>query len=250
MKARALRFGIVLTILPIASIAGSLRVGPTRIDLSPRHPVAVLEVQNTADTDTLTQVDTLKWTQSTGDESLEPTAELLATPLIMTLAPGETQKVRVGLREPVRVGAEQSYRVIVGEVTPTFVASAGLRFAVRISVPVFASSNEPTSTAIAAPPALSWSAHPGNQGCEKVSITNASQRHDHVMRAVLLAANGEVLWESGAPEYVLAGSRRSLHPEVCAPASTRATELRLTTESRTITLPPVDAGMLVDTNHN
>jgi fimbrial chaperone protein len=250
MKARALQLGIALAMLPLASIAGSLRVGPTRVDLSPRHPVAVLEVQNTGDTETLAQVDTLIWTQDAGDESLEPTPELIATPLIMTLAPGETQKVRVGLREPIGVSAEQSYRVIVGEVAPTFVASAGLRFAVHISVPVFASPNEPTSTGIDAPAALSWSARPGSQGCERLSIDNASQRHDHVIRAELLAANGEVLWESGAPEYVLAGGRRSLRPEVCSPASTRATELRLTTESRTITLPPVAAGMLVDANPN
>ncbi|HWM67399.1 MAG TPA: fimbria/pilus periplasmic chaperone [Steroidobacteraceae bacterium] len=250
MKARALQLGIALAVLPLASIAGSLRVGPTRIDLSPRHPVAVLEVQNTGDTATLTQVDTLVWKQDAGDESLEPTPELIATPLIMTLAPGETQKVRVGLREPNSVDAEQSYRVIVGEVVPTFVASTGLRFAVRVSVPVFAAPNEPAATGIIAQTALSWSARPGTEGCERVLITNTSQHHDHVIHAELLAANGEVLWESAAPDYVLAGAWRTLRPEVCAPVSSRATELRLTTENRTITLPPVAAGMLVDAHPN
>jgi fimbrial chaperone protein len=250
MKAHALPIGIALAIMPLASIAGSLRVGPTRIDLSPRHPVAVLEVQNTGDTATLAQVDTLVWTQDTGEESLEPTPELIATPLIMTLAPGETQKVRVGLREPNGVSAEQSYRLIVGEVAPTLVASTGLRFAVSMSVPVFAAPNEPAANELTAPTALSWSARPGTQGCERVLIANVSQRHYHVIHAALLAANGEVLWESAAPDYVLAGAWRSLRPEVCAPASSRATELRVTTESRTITLPPVAAGMLFDANHN
>src|ERR1700761_4020304 len=109
----------ILALMPVVASAGSLRVGPTRIDLSPQHPVATLEVQNTGDTATLVQTDALSWTQSRGEESQDPTSELIATPLVMNLEPGETQRVRVGLREPNRTTAEHTYRILVSEITPT-----------------------------------------------------------------------------------------------------------------------------------
>jgi fimbrial chaperone protein len=246
MNNRTLRLTLLCTALPLAATAGSLRVGPTRIDLSPRHPVAVLEVENTGDSATLAQVDALAWTQNAGQESLEPTAELLATPLVMNLAPGETQKVRVGLREPAGAANERSYRVIVGEVNPTYLASAGLRFAVRISVPVFASSRGPQTDGAADTTALNWRLRPDIGGCGRVEITNESDYHEHVIHAELIGADGQLLWNSDAPDYVLAGSQQTLAPPVCMPASPRGVRLRLTTESRSVTLPPPAGGMFAD----
>jgi len=237
---------VLCTALPLAAAAGSLRVGPTRVDLSARHPVAVLEVENTGDSPTLAQVDALDWTQNAGEESLEPSPNLIATPLVMNLAPGETQKVRVGLRELGGAGNERSYRVIVGEVTPTFVASAGLRFAVRISVPVFASTRMPQTADAREPAALNWRLRPDIQGCGRLEIANESDRHEHVIHAELIGADGQLLWSSAAPDYVLAGAQRDLTPPVCTPASSRGVQLRLTTESRTITLPPPAGGMFAD----
>ena len=135
MRLTGPQIAVVALALPFAASAGSLRVGPTRIDLSPRHPVVTLDVQNTGDAPTLVQADPLSWAQDAGEETLDSTSELIATPLVVSLAPGETQKIRVGLREPNRAPAERAYRVLVSEITPTFLASAGLRFAVRISVP-------------------------------------------------------------------------------------------------------------------
>ena len=168
MKSRVIGAMLLSTALPLAAAAGSLRVGPTRIDLSAQHPVAVLEVENTGDSPTLAQVDALTWTQNAGEEVLEPSPDLIATPLVMNLAPGETQKVRVGLRELGSDRTERSYRVIVGEVTPTFVASAGLRFAVRISVPVFASSRASQSAGARDSTELTWRLRPDVQGCARL----------------------------------------------------------------------------------
>ena len=79
---------------PLCAVAGSLRVGPTRLDLSARHPIAVLEVQNTGDQGTLAQLDAFLWTQAGTVDLLEPTADLITTPLVINLAPGETRLVR------------------------------------------------------------------------------------------------------------------------------------------------------------
>jgi fimbrial chaperone protein len=246
MNVRYLCTALVCTAICWSANAGSLRVGPVRLDLSPKHPVAILEVQNTGDAATLAQVEPLDWTQSLDGESLEPSSDLVATPLVLNLAPGETQKVRVGLRAPNGSQIERSYRVLVEEVSPTFVASAGLRFAVRISVPAFAVSAEEKLAAYPDADALSWTTRQAGPGCQRLLVSNNSSTHMHLLRTQLLDTRGEVLWEAGAPEYVLAGSRNRLREEVCAPISIRGSQLRLTTESRTIILPMSGAGMFVD----
>jgi len=246
MKNRAIGATLLCAALPLAAAAGSLRVGPTRLDLSPQHPVAALEVENTGDSPTLAQVDALTWTQDAGEEVLEPSPDLIATPLVMNLAPGETQKVRVGLRELTSERAERSYRVIVGEVTPRFVASAGLRFAVRISVPVFASTRAPQSAGARESTALTWRLRPDARGCARIVIVNESDRHVHVIHAELIGADELLLWSSDGPDYVLARAQRSLTSPVCTPASSRGIHLRVTTESRTINLPAPDGSLFAD----
>ncbi len=246
MRVTWLHFAGALALVPLAVNAGSLRVGPTRIDLSPRHPVATLEVQNTGDTATLVQADALSWTATSDGESLEPTSELIATPLVLSLAPGDTQRVRVGLREPNRTAAERTYRILVSEITPTFLSSAGLKFAVRISVPLFATPGEMSGAGTDLSEPLSWRVLPGSSGCERVMVKNTSLRHDHVLHATLLSAMGTVLWESDSPVYVLAGAQHAMHPQLCSPDALPGAQLRLVTESRTLTLPPSAAGVLVD----
>jgi fimbrial chaperone protein len=224
-------------LFPVAAIAGSLRVGPTRIELSPQRPVAVLEVQNTGDFQTLAQLDTFLWTQDGRTDSLEPTTELIATPLVIALAPGETRSVRVGLRDTNHANVERSYRLFVREVTPTFAAQTGLQFALRIGVPVFAAPANAPPGAVVAPPGLGWRWVPDLQGCSTLQLSNSSARHDRVIRAELIDTSGEVLWESAEPEYVLAAAQRTLLHPVCPADMRRAGVLRLITEARTMTLP-------------
>ena len=231
-------------VLPSWAVAGSLRVGPTRLDLSARHPVAVLEVQNTADSATLAQVDTFFWTQRGGGDLLEPTTELVATPLVLNLAPGETHLVRVGLREPNRSPVERSYRLFVREVAPASVPGSGLRFAVRIGVPVFALPADMRPGG--AMPELSWRWIPDIEGCASVQISNPSERHDRVLSAQMLSRAGEVLWQASEPAYLLPGSRRLLLPALCAPSLKESATLRLVMEGYTVNLAVQTSSLVVD----
>ena len=128
--------------LPVLAGAGSLRVGPTRLDLSAQRPVAVLEVQNSGPAPTLVQVDLLDWSQDGRGDVLTPTRDLVATPLVLNLASGESRVIRVGLRTANRSDAERSYRLFVREVPAAFSDGANLKFAVRIGVPIFAAPSE------------------------------------------------------------------------------------------------------------
>ena len=241
-----------LLFLPLVALAGSLRVGPTRLDLSAARPVAVLEVQNTGDEATLAQLDAFLWTQAGAGDLLEPTTDLVTTPLVLNLAPGETRYVRVGLRERPRAAVERSYRLFVREVVPTFVAASGLRFALRVGVPVFAlpssAETRPGMVMGIGSQELSWRWIADLGNCMNVQLSNPAPRHDRVLSAEILSASGEVLWRANEATYVLAESRRLLRPALCAPSVKEAVALRLTTDSGTVNLPVEAPSLVVDAN--
>lgn len=237
-----------LMLVPLATLGGSLYVGPTRVDLSARRPVVALEVQNSADTPTLAQIDVFTWTQEGAGDVLVATTDVIATPLVINLAGGETRVVRVGLREPNRTAIERSYRLFVREVAPTFVPSTGLQFALRIGVPVFALPADTKSGAVSAPAELSWRWLPDIHGCNTVQLSNPAARHSRVLAAQMLSRGGEVLWRSAEPVYILAGSKRSLSPALCPPSLGEAVTLRLEMESGTLEVPVEAPSLIVGTN--
>jgi len=253
--ARRLLIATCLVLLPLAGMAGALRVGPTRLDLSARHPVAVLEVQNTGSETTLAQLDAFAWTQAGIGDLLEATSDLITTPLVINLAAGETRLVRVGLGpgalagQPNPASMERSYRVFVREVPPAVVPEGGLHFAVRIGVPVFAAPAESRAAdGRASSDDLTWRWLADLHGCASVQFSNTSARHERVLSAEMLSSSGEILWRSSEPVYVLAGSKRAVPPALCAPSLKEAATLRLVTESHTLTLPAEAPSLIVDAN--
>ena len=239
---------ICLLGLPVLAGAGSLRVGPTRLDLSAQRPVAALEVQNSGPAPTLVQIDLLDWSQDGRGDVLTPTQDLVATPLVLNLASGESRVIRVGLRTANRSDAERSYRLFVREVPPAFSDGTNLKFAVRIGVPIFAAPPEARTTAVSSPAEVSWSWVPDIQGCVDVRISNPTARHERVLGAEMLSHSGEVLWRASEPAYVLAWSHRMLFPSLCPPSIKESVTLRLNMESGTVNLPVVAPSLVVDAN--
>lgn len=207
---------------------GSLRSGVTRIDLSAGHPVEVVEVQNTGDAPTLVQVDPFEWSQPNGEDVLTPTGELIATPIVVALAPGEQRKIRIGLKAATRSEIERTFRVVIGELPEAASAVNGLLFAVRLSIPVFAHASGGFGTPDDLRRNLSWSLQESNAACPRLAIHNASVQHVHILRAGLSSSDGTLLWSSTGPVYVLPRSVRVLKPELCEPTSG---DLRLDTVS-------------------
>lgn len=242
---------IVWALWSLGVFAGTLRVGPTRIDLSVKHPVVLLEVQNVSDTVTLAQLDAFTWTQAGDGDVLTPTTDLITTPLVLNLAAGETRFVRVGLRQPNQTDSEHSYRLFVREVPPAFVAGTGLQFAVRIGVPVFVL---PVAGGHLVPAGaakeVSWRWLPDIQRCMTVQIFNPAPRRERVLAAEMLSRSGEVLWRASDPTYILAGSRRALPPALCPPSIAAAATLRLQLESGALNLPVEAQSLVVDSNRH
>ncbi len=119
--------------------AGAFTVAPTRVILTPEDPVGAVEVTNRGPDTVLLQLELYRWHAPDGRERLDPTRDLLAVPPLFRLAPGESRTIRVGLRVPFPEDREGSWRLVVGEVPEAESRMrGGVRFALRLSLPVFA----------------------------------------------------------------------------------------------------------------
>lgn len=130
--------------------AGSFSVAPVRLEVKMPKRAASIEVQNTGDLPAQIQVERYRWiADNGGDDRLEATDDVIATPPIFTLAPGQKQIVRVLLFAPPDPTRERTYRVVLQETALNDPPPNGVRALLRISMPLFVHAPE-------AKPSIKW----------------------------------------------------------------------------------------------
>lgn len=191
------------TWLPSAS-AGTFTISPLRVDLSQATPAAALTVRNEENVAVVIQVETLQWSQADGQDALDPTRDLVASPLVFTLPPNGTQLVRVALRRAPDERRELGYRLVVQEVPPPPSPDfTGLQVALRMSLPVFVAAAMPSA------PDLQWSVTRGADGALDVTTHNAGETHARVLGfSVTPAMATAPAFEQPVATYVLPGTAR------------------------------------------
>jgi fimbrial chaperone protein len=206
---RGLRFHgwmpVLLLIFAQPADAGSLRVGPTIVTLDAKHPVATLRVTNNNPSTTAIEVRALAWRQDDNQDIYEPSDQLIVTPPIFELAPGDTQIIRAGLRDRASAGAaqERAFRVFIAEL-PAQTTQGGSRIQtlMRVGVPIFVRAGAQVGES-----ALEWRLHRQDEDHWSVLVSNTGSAHAHIIRALLEQDDAPVTPElSGL--YVLAGSKR------------------------------------------
>ncbi|GEN12969.1 fimbrial chaperone protein [Myxococcus fulvus] len=128
-----------LLALPVPGLAASVEVNPVRLELVGGARGVVVTVKNLGDETTRFQASMHTWAQDeTGRMSLEPTQEVFFFPSMLTLEPGESRPIRVGISSAPR-DTERTFRLIVEELPPfgPVPPSMGLKILTRVSVPVF-----------------------------------------------------------------------------------------------------------------
>jgi fimbrial chaperone protein len=187
---------------PVTATATSLSVAPTRVELTPSTRSGSVMLDNTGTGATTVQVETFAWTGGNSIEALAPTRGLLAGPAVFNLPAGERQVIRVASRSEAASDVETAYRLLITEVpTQAPDTAAGIRFALRLSLPVFIT----PPGAVANP---SWVLRPGPGG-RTLEVRNQGNAHLHVRGLkVRDKASGRVLAHVDTPTYVLA---RALH---------------------------------------
>ena len=213
MRSPSFPRGIVLAcLLAVGSHASAsgLQIAPTGLQLVPGGPAQALWLTNTGDHDLHAQVRAFQWSQAGGHDELVATQALVASPPMLSIAPGGRQLVRV-----IRTGqnasssGEQAFRLLVDELPQGEAKQAGVQYVLRYSVPVFVGATGPA-------PSLQWSTNVGHEGIE-LSIHNAGAVHAQ-LSALNLSQPGAAPVElvPGLLGYVLPGA--TMHWTVALPA--------------------------------
>ncbi|MGO4279257.1 fimbrial chaperone protein [Cupriavidus sp. OV038] len=127
----------LLLAMPFAN-AATIHVKPTMTLIPPGQSAAVITLTNQGDTPLNAQVRLFGWDQVGGEDALSPTNRLVASPPMLTLAPRQTQSIRLVRTEKSPATQVEAYRVLVDEVLDSSQPRpTGVTLQMRYSLPVF-----------------------------------------------------------------------------------------------------------------
>lgn len=187
--------------------AASLQVSPTSVTLQAERNADGLTLRNTGTTTLHAQVRVYRWTQHDGDDRMEPSRDIAASPPMVELAPGAQQLVRVIRLAAPPATSETAYRLIVDELPLESTggeARPGLQFVLRYSIPVFLLPQGGAEVA----PALRVRVGSDGEG-SFIQIDNDGLRHAQVADlAYVDAGGGRHVVAPGLSGYVLPGAHK------------------------------------------
>lgn len=146
--------GVWILVLGAALAAGparssGLQVAPVLLDFAPTQRALAIWLSNTSKRPIHAQARLQAWSQSVEGEVLSPTQELVASPPMVEIAPGQSQVVRIVRMNTSQPLAEMAFRLLVDELpgltspsTAFDQQTRGLQFLFRYSIPVFVASQE------------------------------------------------------------------------------------------------------------
>ncbi|MCC3246196.1 molecular chaperone [Methylocystis sp. WRRC1] len=200
MRSRLLIAAAAALLGQAAAQAASLRAAPARLDLIAPDSAATLSLRNEDSRPLNVQIRVFRWSQEGGEEILEPTGDVVASPPLTTLPPGADYLVRVVRVTKSPVEGEESYRLLVDELPDDSRRVPGaVTVVVRYSIPIFITSRD------AEPPQVVWTAEPSKAGIE-LSAKNNGSRHLRVSDLKLSDGGKTVAVRNGLVGYVLPGA--------------------------------------------
>lgn len=187
--------------------ASGLQVSPIGLSLGSTAQADALWLTNTGSDPLHAQVRVFRWSQADGKDVLEPSRDLVVSPPMVTIAPGDRQMVRVIRQVSAPADAEASYRVIIDELPIDAGDQPGLKFVLRYSVPVFLApaGNPPVRVALTS----SWDTSAEGP---VLRVSNAGNGHAQIANVVWHGTSGQdTTLIPGLVGYALPGSTMSWH---------------------------------------
>lgn len=223
---------------PPATRASGLQVSPIGMRFAAVTRADALWLTNTGNDAIHAQVRVFRWTQADGKDYLEASRDLVVSPPMVTIAPGDRQMVRVIRQiDPPGDGNEGAYRVLVDELPVDGKDTEGLKFVLRYSVPVFlAPRGDPT---VKATLQASWDATPGGS---VLRVRNTGTGHAQIADVVRQDAKGDRMsLLPGLVGYALPGATMEWRVPGATPPGGGALRARINGETAESTLV-VDPG--------
>lgn len=189
---------------PQASQATKLRVEPVLVELAAPNSSSVITLRNEEDFEVTVQTRVMAWRQVNGEETLQPTTDVVASPPSITLAPGATYVVRVVRVSRRPVQGEESYRLLVDQLPNVRRQQARtVNLLIRQSIPAFFRGPQIT------PANLSWTYTRRGEGLT-VTASNAGDERLRIAGLSLRDSAGRTLsFGNGLIGYVLGRSTMS-----------------------------------------
>jgi fimbrial chaperone protein len=171
----------------------------------------VLTLRNDGDKPLRAQVRVFSWAQA-GQDKLEPTQAIVASPPMIEIAPNGTQTIRLVRGSKAAATHEESFRVLVDEIVdPAAAPENGVNVQLRYSVPVF------VSPAGMRPPKMTVTASLDGQNF-LLKARNEGGQHANISAVQLQTEGGDtVMLEPGLLGYVLVG--KSMEWKLALPAN-------------------------------
>ena len=129
----------IVSLYSLSSLAASLQVAPISVAFSPQEKAKEIWLTNTSERPTRAQTRVLIWSQVAGQDQVNPTRDLVASPSITEIKAGEQQLIRIIRIAPQNTAVEQTYRLLIDELPSSGQADAqtGLQLLLQYSIPVF-----------------------------------------------------------------------------------------------------------------
>ena len=198
------------------SAAAQLVIGPTVIEFGPKQKVAAVSVtlDSRAAMSMRLQADVMVWRQTVkGDNVYDDTTELLVTPPIAEIKPGQNQVFRLALRGPRAAQEELAYRLVLEDISSAMLsAQAGpnmkIDFRMRYDLPVLLAPLSPVTNRMMWKPCKADIVPNATQAAHCIHLLNAGNRRVKVQSLTIFGDGWQQPLAFGDGENILAGAER------------------------------------------
>lgn len=125
---------------PLPVVAGDWRVIPILLDFDQKTRSGVITLYNEGESKVSLQIRSYQWSQDGfGKDQYQEDKELIFFPRLLTIEPGKSQVLRVGLQVPA-ASVEKTYRLFIEEIPEARKSEQGATVAIslRFGIPIYA----------------------------------------------------------------------------------------------------------------
>jgi fimbrial chaperone protein len=147
-----------------------MEVSPIRVYMNQTHPITSMKLTNKSEHPIYLQLKSMQWGQNSEIDTYAQTNDIIISPPMTVIMPGEKQLVRLALRTKINSDSEKTYRIFIQQIPKFQSDSLGVSFNLQIGIPLFI---EPT---VFSAKKLNWKVSVQNNRLQ-IKITNPSVYH-------------------------------------------------------------------------
>lgn len=128
--------------------AAALEIAPTTLVLKRDHTISSLRLANNGPQTQTYEISAHAWLQVDGEDQLSAAPDVIITPPVISLEPGEESVVRVGILNPSpHKVTEETYRLRIRDISPpNDVSKQNLHIQMEFLLPLIVPSSEPLAS--------------------------------------------------------------------------------------------------------